>query len=173
MITTLKRALPVLILIMACAPVVRSVASSPPARDPFLAQLAGRWDFVGTVRDKPVRYRAEGRWQLQDGWLCLSLVETRTPPDYEASVYIGADTRAGDYVAHWLDRFGAAGARVVATGKRDGQTLVLLFPYEEGAFRDTLTLASDGRSGTLLIESQEKDGHWSRFASYTLTRVKD
>jgi hypothetical protein len=50
---------------------------------------------------------------------------------------------------------------------------VLLFPYEEGAFRDTLTLANDGRSGSLLIESQEKDGHWLQFASYTLTRVKD
>jgi hypothetical protein len=82
----------------------------------------------------------------------------------------GFDPKGGDYIAHWLDQFGAAGARVVATGKRDGQTLVLLFPYTEGQFRDTLTLAADGSSGTLLLESQEKDGSWSTFASYTLTR---
>jgi hypothetical protein len=30
------------------------------------------------------------------------------------------------YVAHWLDRFGAAGARVVARGGRRGQQLVRL-----------------------------------------------
>jgi hypothetical protein len=44
--------------------------------------------------------------------------------------------------------------------------------YAEGAFRDTFTLAADGSSGSLLIEAQEKDGGWSTFASYTLTRPR-
>jgi hypothetical protein len=48
--------------------------------------------------------------------------------------------------------------------------LVLLFPYAEGAFRDTFTLAADGSSGTLLLESQQPDGHWSTFADYRLAR---
>jgi hypothetical protein len=145
--------------------------TAPPGADPFLALLAGPWDMVATVPGKPAWHqRGEGRWVLKEGWLCLSIIDTASPPAYQASVYLGFDPKGGDYIAHWLDQFGAAGARVVATGKRDGQTLVLLFPYTEGQFRDTLTLAADGSSGTLLLESQEKDGSWSTFASYTLTR---
>ena len=145
--------------------------SAPPGADPFLALLAGPWNMVATVPGKPTWHQhGEGRWVLKDGWLCLSIIDIASPPAYQASVYLGFDPKAGDYIAHWLDQFGAAGARVLATGKRDGQTLVLLFPYAEGQFRDTLTLAADGSSGTLLLESQEKDGSWSTFASYTLTR---
>jgi hypothetical protein len=141
------------------------------APDPFLAQLAGDWDLSGAVRGKPVHYHGTGRWVLQGAWLRLSLRELARPPGYEANVYIGYDAGARDYIAHWLDRFGAAGARVVAIGQRDGQTLVLQFPYPEGAFRDTFRLAGDGNSGSLLLESQEKDGTWSTFASYQLQRL--
>ncbi len=150
--------------------VVAAEPPSPSVRDPFLMQLAGRWTLSGAVLGKPVRYRGDAAWVLEGGWLRLALVDRATPPGYQADVYLGFDAKAGDYVAHWLDRFGAAGARVVATGHRDGQTLVLLFPYEGSPFRDTLTLASDGASGSLLLASQQADGSWSTFASYTLTR---
>jgi hypothetical protein len=148
----------------------RAAAPPLPASDPFLAQLAGRWQLVGTVRGQAVRYRGEARWVLEHGWLRLTLVDVTEPPAYQAQVFIGFDPKAGDYVAHWLDRFGAAGARVAGSGRRDGQTLVLTFPYDGAAFRDTLTLAADGTSGSLLLEAHEPDGSWSTFASYTLTR---
>jgi hypothetical protein len=109
---------------------------------------------------------------LDDGWLRFALIDRAQPPGYRASVYLGFDAKAGDYVAHWLDRFGAAGARVVATGHREGQTLVLLFPYAESPFRDTLTLSADGTTGTLLLEDQKPDGSWSTFASYAMTRSR-
>jgi len=48
---------------------------------------------------------------------------------------------------------------------------VFIFLYPEGAFRDTLVLAADGNSGSLLLESQDKDGGWSTFAAYRLSRV--
>jgi hypothetical protein len=41
-----------------------------------------------------------------------------------------------------------------------------------GAFRDTLSLAEDGGSGSLLLEAQQQDGSWSTFASYQLTRKR-
>lgn len=145
-------------------------AAPPAPLDPFLAQLTGDWDLMGTLGKKPVHYRGTGRWVLKQAWLCLTLNDLATN-GYQASVYLGHDEPAGDYIAHWLDQFGAAGARVVGSGRRDGQTLVLQFPYAEGAFRDTLTLSEDGNTGSLLLESQEKDGRWTRFASYRMTRL--
>jgi len=98
------------------------------------------------------------------------MVDAGHPPQYQADVFISHDAKAGDYIAHWLDQFGAAGARVVAAGRRDGERLVLIFPYSDGAFRDTLQRDPQADSWTLLIESQGKDGAWSTFASYELTR---
>ena len=145
-------------------------AQPAPPRDAFLQQLAGSWEMTGTLLGKPVHQRGEGRWVLKDGWLCFTIIDRAVPPAYQAAVYIGFDAKAGDYIAHWLDQFGAAGARVVATGQRGGQKLVFTFPYPEGAFRDTFVMAAGGARGTLLLESQHADGHWSRFASYQLRR---
>jgi Protein of unknown function (DUF1579) len=160
-------------LLLALMAAFAAVAAQPPpaaAADPFLARLEGDWDMVGTVQGKPVRHHGTARWVLKKGWLCLSIVDSGSPPAYEASVYLGFDQRTRDYIAHWLDQFGATGARVVGTGQREGETLVLLFPYAEGAFRDTFSFAAGASSGSLLLESQQKDGHWSTFATYRLTR---
>lgn len=147
-----------------------AAAAEPPAPAPYLAGLSGEWELTGTVQGKPAHYRAHGAWVLNGTWLEFSMRDVATPPAYEAQVYLGYDRSADDYIAHWLDKFGAAGARVVATGHLNGRTLVLAFPYAWGAFRDTLTLADAGR-GTLLIESQEKDGRWSTFALYQMKRL--
>lgn len=160
-------------LLLSAALLPAGVAGAQPARQPdaFLAQLAGSWEMSGTLQGKPVSQRGEGHWVLRQGWLCFTIIDQGVPPAYEAEVYIGFDARAGDYIAHWLDQFGAAGARVVATGHREGQRLVLLFPYPEGAFRDTFVIEPGATRGTLLLESQAADGHWSTFASYQLRRA--
>jgi len=136
----------------------------------YLDELQGEWNMAGTIGDRPVRYRANGERVLQGGFLRLHMVDVSVPPKYEADVYIGFDAKAGDYVTHWLDRFGAAGARVVATGKRDGQRLVILFPYAEGAFRDTFAFDAKSGAWSLLLEAQGRDGAWSTFANYRLER---
>lgn len=156
-------------LCLALLPALAGAAA--PEERAWLAQLAGRWDMSGTVRGKPAQYRATGRWVLGAGWLELHLTDRAGATGYEARVFIGYDAGAQQYIAHWLDRFGAAGARVVATGERHEDTLQLNFPYAEGAFRDTLTLAADGNSGTLLLESRAPDGAWSSFARYRLRRL--
>jgi len=149
-------------------------AAAPPGqgRDAFLDRLAGRWTLVGRVHDAPAHYEAVGRWALADGWLRLAMVDKSKADGYVAEVYFGRDAKSGDYVVHWLDRFGAAGARVVATGQREGDTLVFTFPYADGAFRDTLTLPAGGHGGTLLLESATENGGWSTFASFRMGRAR-
>jgi hypothetical protein len=126
----------------------------------------------GTVREKLVRYHARAERVLQGGFVRLHMVDAAVPAQYEASLYLGFDAEAGDYVGHWLDRFGAAGARVVATGRRSGDVLVIIFQYAGGNFRDTFTRHPDSGTWSLLLESQGADGAWSTFASYELVPVK-
>jgi len=141
--------------------------------DVYLDSLKGAWTMDGTLGGKPVHYLADGQRVLQGGFLRLHMIDAGSlpPQQYEADLFIGFDPKANDYIAHWLDRFGAPGARVVARGERQGHRLVLEFPYAEGAFRDTFTWRPASTSWSLLLESQQADGAWSTFASYTLTRV--
>lgn len=147
-----------------------SAAAAAAGRDAYLAQLAGEWDLTGTTRAQAVHYRVHGHWILAGAWLAWELSDVKRPPSYQAQVLFSPDPAAGHYVVHWIDQFGGAGARVVGSGRREGQTLIFGLPYAQGAFRDTLALAPDGASGTLLIEAQQQDSSWSTFGSYQMRR---
>jgi hypothetical protein len=134
----------------------------------YLDALQGDWDMAGTFLGKAIKYRAKGQRVLQGGFLRLHMIDAAEPPTYEADLFLGYDPHANDYIGHWLDRFGAAGARVVANGKRSGETLVLQFPYAEAAFKDTFVYDPNKDTWSLLIESQKPGGEWSNFATYTL-----
>jgi hypothetical protein len=149
-----------------------SAEKTPSADDAYLDGLRGDWDMTGTLLGKPVKYHARGERVLQGGFLRLHLADLGAAPAYEAELFLGYDPHAGDYIVHWLDRFGAAGARVVASGKRSGQTLVVLFPYAEGAFRNTYEFDPKSHNWSLVIESQAAGGAWSNFATYTLVHSK-
>jgi hypothetical protein len=140
------------------------------ADDAYLDGLQGEWGMAGTVLGKPVKYHARGERVLQGGFLRLHMIDTGAVPTYEAELFLGYDSHARDYVGHWLDRFGAAGARVVAIGKRDGDKLVIEFPYAEGTFRDTFVFDPKSHAWTLVIDSQAS-GTWSNFASYKLVHT--
>ena len=146
--------------------------NAPAADNAYLDALQGDWDMTGTLLGKPVRYHARGERVLQGGFLRLHMIDVADAPTYEADLFLGYDAHADDYIGHWLDRFGAAGARVVASGKRKGETLVIQFPYAEAAFKDTFVYDPNSRSWSLLIESQKPGGGWSNFAAYTLVRLK-
>jgi hypothetical protein len=145
-------------------------AVHPSADEAYLEALRGPWIMTGVFGGKPITYRARGESELKGAWLKLKMIDSAKPPQYQAEVFIGYDPQAHDYIIHWLDQFGAAGARVVGTGVRKGQRLVVKFPYAEGAFRDTFTRNIQAGTWTLLLESQDRRGAWSTFVSYKLTR---
>jgi hypothetical protein len=149
-----------------------SAENAPSPDNAYLDGLRGDWDMTGTLLGKPVKYHARGERVLQGGFLRLHLTDLGAAPAYEAELFLGYDAHAGDYIVHWLDRFGAAGARVVATGKRTGETLVVQFPYAEGAFRNTYKFDPKSHSWSLVIESQAAGGSWSNFATYTLVHSR-
>ncbi len=136
----------------------------------FLDAMAGDWMVTGTTLGKPIQYTLHGQRVLAGGFVRLDLVDTHNPPAYQADVYVSFDKTKRDYIMHWLDQFGAAGARVVGEGRRDGERLVVDFPYADGAFRDTFTYDPKAQDWHWLLQSQDKNGQWSVFANYTLKR---
>jgi Protein of unknown function (DUF1579) len=147
-----------------------ALAADPVASpdDAFLNALKGKWTMTGMVTGKPVRYNATGERVLQGGFLRLHMIDAAVTPSYEADVYLGFDARQQDYIVHWLDRFGAAGSRVVGSGKREGSVLTLVIPYKENDFRDTFEWHEKTGTWVLIIENQNKDGSWSVFAHYSM-----
>ena len=59
----------------------------------------------------------------------------------------------------------------MASGKRTGETLIIQFPYAEGAFKDTFVYNPSSRTWSLLMESQASSGGWTNFAAYTLVHA--
>src|SRR5215469_16426932 len=98
---------------------MRSVHAAP-AADPdnaFLDAMTGDWMMVGPTLGKPTKYTLHGGRVLSGGFVRLDMIDTKSPPQYQASFFVGYDAKKHDYIGHWLDQFGAAGACVVAAGR--------------------------------------------------------
>jgi hypothetical protein len=136
----------------------------------YLNHLQGSWNMSGTVLKKPVIYTAEGTWILRDQFFSFHMKDVTVPSAYEATFFIGIDSTKSEYVAHWLDSFGGAGARVVGFGPLSGEKIEIIYPYSEGRFRNLINYDSRKDEWTLLIESEGAAGRWSVFAQYRITR---
>ena len=136
----------------------------------LLNHLQGSWYMTGTVMKKPVNYTAEGVWLLQSQFFSLHMKDVAVPSAYEANIFIGIDSSNNQYVAHWLDSFGGAGARVVGLGPLSVDNIEIIYPYSEGNFRNIFKYDSEKDEWTLVIESEGTGGHWSVFAQYTIVR---
>jgi hypothetical protein len=138
----------------------------------LLNHLQGKWNMKGTVMEQPVEYSAEGAWVLHDQFLSFHMKDVAVPPAYEANLCIGIDSSKNQYVAHWLDSFGGAGARVVGLGPLSTEKIEIAYPYPQGRFRNLFRYYSKKDQWTLVIESEDTDGHWSLFAQYNITRKR-
>ena len=118
-VTPVGRLLGVALVACAMSTLAATSAVEPPSPDKtYLDDLQGRWIMQGTFHGKPVTYAAIGQRVLGGAWLRLHMVAVGKPLRYEADVFFGYDAKAQDFIVHWLDQFGAAGARVVHLGTR-------------------------------------------------------
>ena len=138
----------------------------------LLSHLQGSWSMKGTVLKKPVIYSADGAWVLRNQFLSFHMKDASQPPAYEATLFIGIDSAKKHYVAHWLDSFGGAGARVVALGPLSEEKIEVIYPYEEGRFRNIFKYDSRNDEWSLVIESERDGKLWSVFAEYRIIRKR-
>jgi hypothetical protein len=156
---------------MACASAGSLAAQAGPsaAAESLLQHLEGKWRMSGKVRGKAVTYTMDAGRVLQGRFVELHMTDVSTPPQYEARVFIGADT-AGRYIAHWLDNFGAGYSIPHGTGEARGDTVLLTFPYPHGAFRDTFVYDRTAEAWRFRLDAADGAGGWRLFAEYEVRR---
>jgi len=74
---------------------------------PLLAKLVGRWTLSGTIRGKPTVHAVRAVPSLQGNYVRIEeRSRERDPqgrPVYEATIFVGWNSRTGTYVCTWLD----------------------------------------------------------------------
>ena len=148
------------------APAAGAQGSAPARMDSLLSHLVGRWRMTGSVRGTPVTYSLESTRVLQGRFVQLHMTDVQQPPAYEARVFIGVDSAKTQYIAHWLDNFGAAYSIPHATGTAQGDTIRLAFAYADGPFRDTFVYRRATGTWYFRLESQDSAGTWQLFGEY-------
>jgi hypothetical protein len=145
-------------------------ASRAPAMDTLLDRLVGQWHMTGSVRGRAATYTLDATRVLQRRFVELHMQDVHQPPAYEARVFIGVDSAGGRYIAHWLDDFGAAFSIPPATGEARGDTLLLDFPYPDGAFHDTFAYDRVTDRWYFRLEATDSTGARRLFAEYHVRR---
>lgn len=138
----------------------------------LLNYLQGEWYMTGMVLGKVVNYTSEGEWVLRDQFFYFHMKDAAVPQTYEADLFIGIDSSKNQYVAHWLDSFGGAGARVFGLGPLSSEKIEIIYPYAEQNFRNLFTYDSTKDEWALVIESENKNGNWSLFARFKIDRKR-
>jgi hypothetical protein len=82
------------------------------------------------------------------------------------------DTAGRQYVAHWMDDFGAGYSIPPGTGTARGDTILIDFAYPEHPFHDTFTYNASTNTWHWLLESAESAGRRTVFAEYDLRRKR-
>jgi hypothetical protein len=149
----------------------QTTMSTSSTSDVLLDRLVGAWRMVGQIRGRPVEYRLSATRVLNQRFVELHMIDIAQPPQYQARVFVGADTTPGRVLVHWLDSFGAAYSVPAAAGAVRGDTLLFEFQYSDGPFRDTFVFRGPGMGWHFRLESSDGQGGWRLFGEYDVTPV--
>jgi hypothetical protein len=81
----------------------------------------------------------------------------------------GMTASVSDYVVHWLDVFGGRLSETLGYGKREGNSIRFVFEYPDGPFTNTFAWKPKLRKWQWVLETRNKDGKWTNFASLDLS----
>lgn len=136
----------------------------------LLNHLQGNWDMTGTIKEKPVKYTAEGVWGPQNQYLFLKMKDVVIPPKYDENLFIVIDSSKNQYVASWIDKLSGVATLGVGQGPLSSVKIEIMYTYSEQDFRKIFIYDSRKDEWTLVIESLSTDSNWSVYAKYSLVR---
>ena len=95
----------------------------------------------------------------------------KTEQAYEALWFLGYDPISERYVLHLMDIFGARYSETLGYGTRDGNQIRFVFEYPDGPFHTTYLWNPEKDAWEWLLQQKDKDGKWTSFANFKLTRA--
>lgn len=140
-----------------------------PFQDSLMGRLAGSWRMTGTMGTKPQDYAVQVDWIMNHQFLQFAMKDRITPPQYEATFFLGYDNASERYVAHLIDVFGGRWSETLGYGRREGNSVRFVFEYPEGPFHTVFTLEPNGDWRVDMTE-KAASGQWRDFAHYRLVK---
>ena len=158
------------------------LASAAPAQlatqETLLDHFAGDWVMTGTIAGEPVVHDVDADWVLAGHYLRFHDISRERVEGgeraYEATVFIGWDAEAEEFVCLWLDVTGGEGlaSGVLGYAAPVGDTIPWVFDVGEYAIHNTFVYhrAADSWEWTIVnVRGEER----SEFARVTLERRFD
>lgn len=157
-------------------PPARLAAQNPAGwHDDLVDHMSGAWKLEGPVMGSYGHHEVQAEWVLDHQFLRMQEKTSASAPSdehkYEATWFLGYDSVSERYVLHLLDVFGARYSETLGYGTRDGDALRFVFEYPDGPFHTTFRWSGEKHSWQWLMEQKNKDGKWTNFSDFTLTRL--
>jgi hypothetical protein len=159
---------------LVCVP---AAAQQATLNDPLLDHLAGRWVLSGTMDAGPTTHDIEAQWVLAHQYLELHEVSREKnrdgAPAYQATVYIGWDTKKQIYDCVWLDDYGSISTQSLGYAKPAGNSIAFVFQDRDdpGTFHTTFTWHPKDETWSMDMD-QETSGKLTSFARTVLKRAQ-
>jgi hypothetical protein len=171
----MKTGLHALFLIAVLAPLHAFAQAPTEWRDDFVDHMAGAWTLTGQVLGREAHHDIQAEWVLNHQFLRLhEKSAVSAPPSerrYEAIWFLGYDSVSERYVLHLFDIFGTRYSETLGYGLRDGNAIRFVFEYPDGPFHTTYRWSPETGTWHWLLEQKDKDGKWTTFADFKLTRA--
>jgi hypothetical protein len=142
----------------------------PSHADSLIERLVGFWSMRGEAAGNPVRYEANAMRTVGMRFVELHMHGEPGAPEYEARVFIGADTAADKVVVHWMDTAGPSFSTTPVTGVAHGDTLAFEFAYPDGPARETFVWQQADRTWHMQIEKGDGRGGWQTLGNLVAAR---
>jgi len=164
------------LLLIAALATTHALAQAPPERKDDLAdRMGGTWTLTGQVMGREAHHDVQAEWVLNHQFLRIHERTAASAPAserrYEAIWFLGYDAVSERYVLHLLDVFGARYSETLGYGTRDGNAIRFVFEYPDGPFHTTYRWSPETGSWQWLLEQKNKEGKWTTFADFKLTRA--
>lgn len=144
-------------------------------KDDLVDHLAGAWTLTGQVMGRDAHHDVQAEWVLNHQFLRIHEKTAATAPAserrYEAIWFLGYDAVSERYVLHLLDVFGTRYSETLGYGTRNGNAIRFVFEYPDGPFHTTYRWSPETGAWQWLLEQKDKDGKWTQFADFKLTRA--
>ncbi len=144
-------------------------------KDDLVDHMAGAWTVTGPIMSRDAHHDVQAEWVLNHQFLRIHEKTAAGAPVserlYQAIWFLGYDAVSERYVLHLLDVFGGRYSETLGYGARDGNAIRFVFEYPDGPFHTTYRWSPETGAWQWLLEQKDKDGKWTQFADFKLTRA--